>query len=170
VSLRRITTKANRTMAVAVAEDLSGRVDLVLFPDNYDRFGGLLNEGAILDVRGKLERRGEALQIVCESISVDLPLAVESEPVPDPLVIRFAPAIDPWREIRAMQRVNEILLQHEGPHPVILEVPGERGAVVALQSRSRKIEWSEELARDLVSVPGVSAAAIRESQPQRLAS
>src|SRR5918994_856739 len=63
-SVRRIVTKTDRSMAVAVLEDLTGRTDFVLFPDAFERHGAALHEGAILDVRGRLERRGEALQIV----------------------------------------------------------------------------------------------------------
>ena len=35
-SIRRIVTKTERSMAVAVLEDLTGRVDLVLFPDRLN--------------------------------------------------------------------------------------------------------------------------------------
>ena len=40
----------------------------MLFPDAFERSRSIAEEGAILDVRGRLERRGEALQIVCESL------------------------------------------------------------------------------------------------------
>ncbi|MFN8591279.1 MAG: DNA polymerase III subunit alpha [Thermomicrobiales bacterium] len=169
-SVRRITTKSNRTMAVAVMEDLSGRTDLVLFPDAYERNAEALVEGAIVELRGRLDRRGEALQIVAESVTAELPTGpVEEAPV-NALSIRFGAALDPWREIRTMQRVNEILLQHEGPHPVVLEVPLDRGRYLTLKSRSRKIEWSEQLERDLLAVAGVLAVVLQEPAPQLLAS
>ena len=82
-------------MAVAVLEDLTGRVDLVLFPDTFERHGESLREGAILDVRGRLERRGEALQIVCESLTAELPTAG-----PDIVRARFdCGPVSPWRRI-----------------------------------------------------------------------
>ena len=91
-SIRRIVTKTERSMAVVVLEDLTGRVDLVLFPDAFERYGESLREGVMLDVRGRLERRGEALQIVCESLSAELPTAgpdvYEPETIVDPVSSR----------------------------------------------------------------------------------
>jgi DNA polymerase-3 subunit alpha len=168
-SFRRITTRSERTMAVAVGEDLSGRIDVVLFPDCFERFGTELRDGAILDIRGRLERRGEALQIVCESLSADLPDAAEPEAPTPPLVIRFEAAADQWAEIRAMERVKDILQQHEGTLPVIVEVPV-GGAFRQFRSRSRLVEWSNGLERDLLAVPGVRVAASIGSPGERLAS
>src|SRR5215218_8952601 len=108
-NIRRIVTKTERSMAVVILEDLTGRVDLVLFPEAFDRFGESLREGLILDVRGRLERRGEALQIVCESLSAELPTAAPDVYDPDTIVIRFRPADDSWAEIKAMQEVDAVL-------------------------------------------------------------
>ena len=122
-SIRRIVTKTERSMAVVVLEDLTGRVDLVLFPEAFERHGESLREGVILDVRGRLERRGEALQIVCESLSAELPTAAPDVYDPDTIVIRFRPADDSWAEIKAMQEVDAVLKRHEGECPVVIEVP-----------------------------------------------
>ncbi|MGH2616286.1 MAG: DNA polymerase III subunit alpha [Thermomicrobiales bacterium] len=169
-SVRRITTKSNRSMAVAVLEDLSGRVDLVLFPDVCDRFGGELNEGAILDVRGRLDRRGESLQIICESIASDLPGPKEQEAEPDAVLVRFGVAADSWAEIRSMQQVDEILQRYEGANPVIVEVPMGRDGARQMRSRNRQVEWSSELAAELRAVSGVVAAEIFLADSVRLAS
>jgi DNA polymerase-3 subunit alpha len=169
-SVRRIVTKTNRTMAIAVLEDLSGRVDAVLFPETYDRHGEAVAEGVILDIRGKVDRRGDSLQIVCESIVTDLPVAHEPDPEPDTVVIRFEAASEPWAEIRSMQEVDGILQRHEGGCPVVVEIPGANNMTRRLRSRSRKVSWSDELAAELRAVAGVVAAAVLSAEPARLAS
>jgi DNA polymerase III subunit alpha len=169
-NVRRITTKANRTMAVAVCEDLSGRVDVVLFPDSFERFGAELADGAILDIRGKLERRGEAFQVVCEALTADLPVAREPEIEPDVVVIRLGGGLDHWSEVRSMQRIDEILQHYEGPQPIVFEVPAGGAAYRHLRSRSRRVEWSAGLQRDLMAVSGVQTTFVVERRPQRLAS
>src|ERR687893_1674876 len=126
-TVRRIVTKTDRSMAVVVLEDLTGRVDLVLFPEAFERYGESLREGAILDVRGRLERRGEALQIVCESVSAELPVAGEDAYEPESIVIRFRRGTASWAEIKAMQQVDEILKRHDGESPVIIEIPASGG-------------------------------------------
>jgi DNA polymerase-3 subunit alpha len=169
-TVRRIVTKANRTMAVAVLEDLSGRTDVVLFPDTFDRFGESVTEGAILDVRGRVDRRGESLQIVCETVATDLPVARVDEVEPEPVLIRFAPGTDQWAEIRCMQEVDQILQRHEGPSPVIVEVPVIAEVTRRLRSRNRRVAWSDELGAELRAVRGVVAAAVLEPEMTRLAS
>jgi hypothetical protein len=82
-----------------------------------------VKEGAILDVRGRLERRGETLQIVGESVSPDLPARELDDVEPEEIVIRFQSGADSWSEIKSMQQVDEILRRHEGINPVVIEVP-----------------------------------------------
>jgi DNA polymerase-3 subunit alpha len=169
-SVRRIVTKTERSMAVAVLEDLTGRTDLVLFPDAFERHGASLREGAILDVRGRLERRGEALQIVCESLTADLPTAGPDVYEPESIVIRFQRGTDSWAEIKAMQQVDEILKGHEGESPVIIEIPASAGRSCRMVSRTRRSEWSLALERELLAVSGVLVAELVPAIPARLAS
>ena len=169
-SVRRIVTKTERSMAVAVLEDLTGRVDLVLFPEAFERHGESLHEGAILDVRGRLERRGEALQIVCESVSTELPVPDEESYEPESIVIRFRRGADSWAEIKGMQQVDEILKRHEGNCPVIIEVPTAAGLTSRMMSRTRRCEWSLALERELDAVVGVLVAELLPAVPARLAS
>jgi DNA polymerase-3 subunit alpha len=168
--VRRIVTKTERSMAVAVLEDLTGRVDLVLFPESFDRYGESLLDGVILDVRGRLERRGEALQIVCESVSAELPASGTEIYEPDSIVIRFRRGADSWAEIKAMQQVDEILNRHEGECPVIIEVPTATGPASRMMSRTRRSEWSLALERELQAVAGVLVAELVPAIPARLAS
>jgi DNA polymerase-3 subunit alpha len=169
-SVRRIITKTDRSMAVAVLEDLTGRVDLVLFPESFERLGALLHEGTILDVRGRLERRGEALQIVCESLSAELPAAGEDNYERESIVIRFRRGADSWAEIKAMQEVDEILKRHEGECSVIIEVPTAGEPSSRMISRTRRCDWSIELERELHAVTGVLMAELVTAVPARLAS
>jgi DNA polymerase-3 subunit alpha len=169
-SLRRIVTKSDRSMAVAVLEDLTGRTELVLFPDAFERNGAPLREGAILDVRGRLERRGEALQIVCESLTDELPTAGPDVYEPESIVIRLRRGGDSWAEIKAMQQVDEILKRHEGESPVIVEISASAGRSCRMISRTRRAEWSLALERELQAVSGVLVAELVPTMPARLAS
>jgi DNA polymerase-3 subunit alpha len=169
-SVRRIVTKTERSMAVAVLEDLTGRTDFVLFPDAFERYGASLHEGTILDVRGRLERRGEALQIVCESLTAELPTAAPDIFEPESIVIRFRRGADSWTEIKAMQQVDEILKRHEGESQVIIEIPASAGLRCRMVSRTRRSDWSLALERELHAIPGVLVAELVPAIPSRLAS
>jgi DNA polymerase-3 subunit alpha len=169
-AIRRIVTSSNRSMAVATIEDLSGQIDAVVFPDAFDRHGSLLSEGAILDVRGRLDRRGETLQIVCDTLSDSLPEATVAEAETEALVLRFAAANDPWADIRTMQQVDEILRRYEGDTPIVVEVSAGRAGLRRFRSRSRRVDWSQGLQDELRKIAGLLAARIVPAGEIRLAS
>lgn len=169
-ALRRIVTSSNRSMAVATVEDFSGQIDVVLFPDVFDRFGSEVEEGRILDVRGRVDRRSEQLQVVCESVSDSLPEPTVDETEKEALLLRLGEAGDPWSDIRVMQQVDEILRRHEGLTPVIVEVPAGKEMVRRLRSRSRRVEWTQGLQDELRSVIGIDFARLMPVEEARLAS
>jgi DNA polymerase III subunit alpha len=169
-AIRRIQTKTDRTMAVATIEDLSGRIEVVVFPDAFERYSSLLTDGSILEVQGKLDRRGESLQIVSETFSADIALGESGPEARDMVAVRFSFCPDPWADIRAMQRVDEILRRHEGSSPVVLEIPAAAGRWRVLRSRSHRAEWSPQLESELLSVPGVAGVSLQALELERIAS
>jgi hypothetical protein len=62
------------------------------------------------------------------------------------------------------------LQRHEGPSPVIVEVPVIAEVTRRLRSRNRRVAWSDELGAELRAVRGVVAAAVLEPEMTRLAS
>lgn len=169
-SVRRIVTKTNKSMAVANFEDLSGQVEVVLFPDAFERYGELIGNNAILLVRGKVERRGDALQVVCESLTEELPMAEHHEEEPDLVRIRLRLTADEWRDIRLMQQADQILQLHEGASPVLLELELSTMSVHVLRSRSRRVDWSDDLRRELLAVSGITSAGLAARRAVALAS
>ncbi len=55
--VRRITTKKGDAMAFATLEGPGGMLDVVVFPRTFERFKGLLIQGRVLVVSGKLDSR-----------------------------------------------------------------------------------------------------------------
>lgn len=178
--VRRITTKTNRTMAIVEIEDLTGTIELVAFPECYEKHAGLWASDAILEIVAKLERRGEGLQLVCESATDDV-----AAPAPRPAARRTVhvdvPASDDvWDDIRAMQRLDAVVRRHEGDDHLVLHLRSGRAGEVALRSRTRQVDWTRLLAAELEEVvgadgfrveePPLGLAAVSEAEPERLAS
>ena len=158
--VRRITTKTNRTMAIVEFEDLTGTIELVAFPDCYERFADLWQIDAILEVVAKLERRGEQLQLVCETASAEV--APVAPAVPRRVVhLRLPSSRDVWSDIRLMQNLDAVLRRHEGDDDVVLHIP-RRGSEVALRSRTRRVDWTAELAGELRTVLGDGRFAVEQ--------
>jgi DNA polymerase-3 subunit alpha len=164
--VRRVTTKSNRTMAIVDFEDLTGNIELVAFPDTYERYAELWVEDQILNVEAKVDRRGEQLQLICESAATELPSAVVSAGPSRQVHVRLTATTDIWADIRTMQMVDEIIRRHEGDDVVVLHVPY-RGGVRRLRSRTRRVDWNDVLAAELRRLLGQDGVRLEE---ERLAS
>ena len=81
VSVRRVTTRKDRTMAIIDFEDLTGNIELVAFPDIFEQFAELWKPDQIIEIFAKLDKRGEQLQLICESGSKEI-TAITTEPAP----------------------------------------------------------------------------------------
>ncbi len=169
VSVRRITTKSNRTMAIVELEDLTGSIELVAFPDCYDKHAGLWVPDAILEVAAKLERRGEALQLVCESATDDIAVARRLAPRRT-VHVRLPASADVWADIRVMQQLDDVLKRYEGEDGVVLCVPRRDGSEAILRSRTRRVDWTASLAAELDQVVGAGRVRVDEPLPALIAS
>ncbi len=54
-SFKEIRTKKNDLMASFTLEDTSGRIDVIVFPRTYALKGSLLNQNALIEIKGKVE-------------------------------------------------------------------------------------------------------------------
>ncbi len=67
-SVKKITTKTGKYMAMGEIEDPSARIGFVLFPGAYDKCGQLIEEEKVLSLEGKLDRRGNDFQFVINEV------------------------------------------------------------------------------------------------------
>lgn len=72
-SVRRLVTKKRETMVAAVIEDMHGSIEVVAFPKTYGRTQEVWAEDNIVVVEGKVDTRGDRLQIICDSASIYVP-------------------------------------------------------------------------------------------------
>lgn len=154
VDIRRITTRQARSMAIVTMEDLTGTMEVVVFPDTFDRVKDDLVADAILEITGKVDRRNDDVQIIADTVSRDLPQFDVVQVEPERAVsVKLEISGNLWDDISLMQQIDNVLKEHEGPLAVELRIP--RGTRVArLRSRSRRVEWSDELKQELEAVLG----------------
>ena len=162
--IRRVMTKKNDQMAIVDFQDVTGNIELVLFPKTYEQCGHLFDIDAVLDIRAKIDKRGEQIQLILESATNELQEAPAPPPVEDTVQLRLPLTDNRWNDNRLMQRIDALLKQHEGDCPVVvtLIVGHER---VTLRSRTRKVDWSPGLQASIEEVLG--AGSVTFDQPQR---
>jgi len=169
-TVRRITTKSNRTMAVAEIEDLTGAVELVIFPDAFERLGESVQPDAVLDVTAKVERRNEQVQLVCERVSTDLPTAAQPAGPERQVHVALALGSDRWQDVGAMNAVDAVLREFEGDDPVFLRLSFGPERTVLMKSRSRRVHWCADLEMALRRLAAVTDVGMVERRSMALAS
>lgn len=62
-------TKTNKLMAFMTVEDRYGSIETVIFPNVYDRYAPLINEGVPLIIKGSLNfKENEEPKVICDSL------------------------------------------------------------------------------------------------------
>jgi DNA polymerase-3 subunit alpha len=112
--LRRSYTKKGDLMARFVLEDLQAAMEVFVFPKTMAEYGALIENDAILVVKGRLDTREEEPKIVCMEVS--RPLLHRGE---EDLHIKLPLGVLTERRVEGLK---EVLGGHPGPSPVLLHV------------------------------------------------
>ena len=125
-ALARRYTKKGDLMATFVLEDLGAAMEVTVFPNTMAKWGHVLEDDAIVCVKGRLDVREDQPRITALEITRPELLLDEGPPV------RVRTKLASFDE-RRVARVKEILLAHPGDSPVFvhLEAP-ERTTVFQL--------------------------------------
>jgi DNA polymerase-3 subunit alpha len=109
-------TKRGERMATFTLEDLDAAVDVMVFPKTMTEYGGLLQEDAVVVVRGRLDTREEQPKLIAMEITRhDLAPVDPSAPVEVTLPIhRLTDSM--------VRQLKELVADHPGPCPVHLRV------------------------------------------------
>ncbi len=78
-SVKKKVTKKDEIMAFCGVEDLSGSIEMIVFPKNFIMYGNLLSVGSIILVDGKISVKDEEIKLLAEKIIV-APKAIEEIP------------------------------------------------------------------------------------------
>jgi DNA polymerase-3 subunit alpha len=112
--LRRSYTKKGELMARFVLEDLQAAMEVFVFPKTMAEYGALIENDAIVVVKGRLDTREEEPKIVCMEVSrPTLQRGEEDLHITLPLGVLTDAKVD---------GLKEVLSGHPGPSPVLLHV------------------------------------------------
>ena len=112
---RQLKTRKGDKMAVFTLEDAFGGVEVIVFPDAYQRAAALIETRTLVLVRGKLERDEETVRILATEIA---PLDSIRERLAREIAIHLRKPAD-----RGMlETLGEIFSRHRGDRKVSFEV------------------------------------------------
>lgn len=178
-SVKQKVTKSNATMAFVTLEDVSGHVEVLVFPQVYSRYSSLLQEGAIVCLRGKLSLTEEKeAKILCDGV---WEAPKEGEPMPgigrigEPVALKSVQPDQPlaasrsnrWglylkfpsRDCAVYKKALQYTAIFDGSTPLYLYFEDEKKLVRA--PSSLYVEENEILLRELRRLLGEKNVAVR---------
>jgi DNA polymerase-3 subunit alpha len=152
---KQLKTRKEERMATFVLEDLSGRVDVVAFPEAYGKYGVHIRDGQLLWLKGKLMSEEESLRL---SLSKATPLAEAFEKLAKRVVVKV---LLPGLEETLLDQLRAVLEAHEGRCPLYFELEMPRlYKIIARSARVQKVAPTEELVRKVRELLGEGSVSI----------
>jgi DNA polymerase-3 subunit alpha len=158
---RQLKTRKGDRMAVFTLEDAAGGVEVIAFPETYQRSAGLIETGTLVVVRGKLERDDESVRVLAAEI---LPIESIRERLAREVAIRVKmPADVDYRGL--FEALGEVFARHRGDRRVSfeIEVTGEAKpiCVKADVSAQIRVRPSSTLVAEVEQIVGQGAVQLR---------
>jgi DNA polymerase-3 subunit alpha len=165
-SVRRITTKKNTTMGAMVVEDMSGKLELVAFPECFEKHAGLWVEDTILRVVAKVELRNDMVQLVCETAAEFVPPEKsERSRRLATLHLTLTPSGDHWRDIDHLTSLDQLLKHFDGDAPIVLHV-GSGSGIRSFRAQGRTVDPCPDLENALRDLLGPAAVRVEQPAPE----
>lgn len=120
-SKKTLITKNNKMMAFVDMEDLLGNVEVVVFPNVYEKNAALIREDSLVLVKGTINfKEGEAPKLLANDI-LDLRETSHSASIAEmkPVKIRIPDNME-----NGLELIRDILSKHQGDTPVIIYYKG----------------------------------------------
>jgi DNA polymerase III subunit alpha len=153
-SVRKLSTRSERTMAIVELEDLTGSIEMVFFPDLYDDSHELLEVDQALRVTARIDKRNDSLQLIAQAAD-----RLSNDPVKSPEPVRFHEvkgtlpvSDDVSSDVELMRRIRTVLDEFPGEDQLVLRLPV-NGHSIELAAGLR-IDWCVDVETALAELVG----------------
>jgi len=115
-AIRQLKTRKGDRMAVITLEDPHGSIEVVVFPEAYARAATLLEAGAMVVVKGKVESDDETVRMTASDV---LPIVAMREKMSRQVSIKLT---SPPHGRATFEALADLFARHRGDRPVTLEL------------------------------------------------
>jgi DNA polymerase-3 subunit alpha len=153
---RPLKTRKGDRMAVFTLEDAQGSVEVIAFPETFQRAAGCIEAGRLVLVRGKLERDDESVRILASEVG---PIETVRERIAREVAIHLRQPADR----STFEQLGAIFARHRGDRRVSLEMdlPSPRLRVRADLTAQIRVKPSQSLIAELEQIVGEGAVELR---------
>lgn len=124
---KKFTKSSGKPCAFLLLEDFTGKIEIKVWGQVFEKFSSHFIEGKVLQVKGRLDTSGEKLSIVAQEFH-SIPSAAKRQ---TPLVLRLPCGRYGRREL---ELIHSAALSNPGRHPLILEFVSRDGRVQRLKT------------------------------------
>ena len=147
-SVKRHVTQKGGQMLFATLEDLTGPVEVIVFPDVLERYGELLRPEAVVVVRGRVSYKDEEPKVIAEEAEALTPAELRA------VYLEIAPELETEEILR---RIRAVLELNPGNSPVYLRFRSCGHTVLADRACwTSADETSLEMLRDILGPAAVT--------------
>jgi DNA polymerase-3 subunit alpha len=158
-SIRQLKTRKGDRMAVIVLEDPHGGVEVVIFPEAYTKAASMLESGAMVVVKGKVEVDDETVKMTASEL---LPIETMRQKMSKEMSIKLS---SPPHGRETFEALADLFAKHRGDRRVVLELelrgqqpPIRVRAPLAAQVR---VQPSEMLSSEVERICGAGTVVLR---------
>ena len=152
--IRKMTTRTNRTMAVIQLEDLSGSVEVVFFPESFERASSNLIEDTIIVVRGKVDPRNDSFQVLGDEVATYEMSEPVEEPVRHHVRVTLHSTGDRNEDMSRLERLHTLFRDHfAGDDLLYIRIADNAEGTTMLRS-SLRVDWCPELESAVAEIIG----------------
>lgn len=151
------TTRNNSMMAFIALEDVFGLVEVILFPKDYEKYKGMLEQDSKIFVRGKVTVEEEkAAKLICQEI-------IPFDSIPQELWIKY-PNVAAFQEDE--QALYQLLEGYDGNDAVIIYCEQEK--CIKKLPKNREVKINKELIQRLTTKYSEENIRITEKSIEKL--
>ncbi len=154
-SIKPLKTKKDERMATFILEDLTGRIEVVVFPDFFQKFYEHLREDIMVLVKGTFLGEGEGRRVHLSHITL---LAEAFEKQAKRVVLKiFLPGL----EDTIFEELKTLLDKHYGACPVLFDLQTSHSYRMVMQSiEAQSVKPSEEFSKGVEALLGEDSVLI----------
>ena len=154
-TLKPLKTKKDERMATFMLEDLSGRIEVVVFPDNFQKYYDLISEDQLIWMKGRFLGEGDSRRVHLVHV---MPLSDAFQTQAKRMILRI---FLPGTEDSIFSELKSILEKNTGDCPVIFELETPHSYRMMVQSvEVQGVAVSEPLTRVIENLLGEEAVKI----------
>ncbi len=150
----KVLTRKGDIMARIILEDLTGEVEVTIFPQTFAQFKDIIMEDLVLCVKGKVELREE--QVKMTALEVTTPNL--KNPDEKTLVIKMSL---PFAKEEILERLKEAIRSHPGPNRVQIHLLSGRKITILKLDENFKVNPDSALFAEIRSLLGEKSVSLQ---------